>query len=83
MVNTNYIVCSNFALTKIVLQSLSSAELERQAAVQKLIASEEKFMKTLTAGFDAYLRPLRQAVITKHEHNMLFQNIEFVSIAVK
>ena len=56
--------------------TLESQYSEAEELCLQLIHAEDKFVTIMHQGVQRFSRPLRHALLTPHEHNILFQNVE-------
>ncbi|XP_045190793.2 uncharacterized protein LOC123547608 [Mercenaria mercenaria] len=59
-----------------LLNSATSVDTRRQAALHRLLCLEENFVDFMNTGIQKFSRPLRHCVLTSTQHATLFQNIE-------
>ena len=62
-----------------ILQGLSESELQKQKLVKQLLESEQRFRDDLRQGIKHFYEPLRDNVVTREQHDILFQNVVQVS----
>ena len=56
---------------------------ELTTAIQQILDCEELYISSMQYGIQRYSRPLRHRILTSHQHQTLFQNIEKVRTTVK